>query len=326
MTLQEFLEKKYQEKEITEAKVKDPQQNIVDKLKKWLGAKKSPMPEEVDLVRTIAKNNDEWELYYFINTCVFYEVPHRDNPPQGWYNTAAVAPAGDKVVFLYDKPFLKNTTETKYYREGKEISKEEYRKASEEEKAQKKVKAVVDVGKTLFLVAHEAMHVFRRHHERQQAAKFDDPNLYNIASDMVINRQLMKHYGKIGAQEFKFIDGGVILDKDELSGFKEHYDIKDDDQLKHRLNAEDVYRWLKANANKQKGDKSDQGESEDQQEISKRDLLDKSEIVKVKSGKYKGQYRKIIDRKADGTILTEPISEEEVKKELFGSVKKKRKK
>jgi hypothetical protein len=318
MTLDQFFND-HINKELTEAmEVKEPEGDLIRQIRSQLGAVRTGMPSEVKLVQDILKQNNEWELYYFSKTCVFYEIPHKDNPPAGWYNTAAVAPVKDQVVFLYDKPFLEDTVELKYYRGDKEISKAEYKKASAEEKERKEVRATADVGKTLFLFAHEAMHIFRLHAERQQARKFNDPQLYNIAADMVINRQLMKHYGKIGAQEFKFIDGGVILDGDQLNNFKEFYQISNKDKeeaLKNRLNAEDVYRWLKANA--KKDDKKQQQQQQQQQKVSKDDVFDKADIVKVKKGKYKGEYRKIVDRKDDGTLVTAPLDKpiEEIAKE-----------
>jgi len=312
MKLSEFFEEKLNE-ELSEAMdVKEPEGDLIKALKSQLGAKKVDKPEEIKLVERVTKSYSEWELYYFIQACVFYEVPHKDQPMNGWYNTAAVAPAKGQVIFLFDRPFLEETVEDKYYRGNKEISYKEYKKASDEEKANKEVRAVVDVGKTIFLLAHEAMHIFRYHSERQQQRKFDDPQLYNIAADMVINRQLMNHYGKIGAQDFKFIDGGVILDKKELKDFKEHYNINDDQALKSKMHAEDVYRWLKANAKKKKQQKGQQ-----QEKISREDVFKDADIVKVKKGKYKGEYRKIIKRNNDGSIETAPLDKpiEEIAKE-----------
>lgn len=315
MNLSEFFENKLEETTLSEAmEVKEPEGDLIKAIKSELGARKTDKPEEIKLVEKLVKSYSEWELYYFIQTCVFYEVPHKDQPSGAWYNTAGVAPAKGQVIFLYDKPFLESTIEDKYYRGSKEISYKEYKDASEEEKANKEVRAVVDVGKTIFLVAHEAMHIFRYHAERQQQRKFDEPQLYNIAADMVINKQLMNHYGKIGAQDFKFIDGGVILDKEELKNFKEHYDIQNDDALKTRMNAEDVYRWLRANA------KQKQQKPGEKQKVSKEDVFDKADIVKVKKGKYKDEYRKIIKRNDDGTIETAPLDKpiEEIAKERLG--------
>ena len=124
-----------------------------------LKAIKTPMPRKVFNLMGHFEKNAEFELYEFLDRCVWYKVPRETAPPEPfWYNTAAVSARAERIEFFYDEDFI----------EG-----------------------MKNYNQLAFLIAHEASHIFRLHQDIAEMEKLDQTN-FNIAADMIINHDILK--------------------------------------------------------------------------------------------------------------------------------------
>jgi hypothetical protein len=232
--------------------------NSVAEMRRELDAIRTPIPKAIALIKATLEDNGEYELYEFLENCEFYEVRNKNAP--GWYQTAGVRPSVDVIEFYYDKDFVNKLAKTP--------------------------------GKLIFLIAHEAMHIFRFHEDRQLSAKKKNHKLYNISADAFINNAIMKT-NKIGAWKPSFIEKGIKIPKEFLEKFpdeKYHY-------------TEKLYDFLDKNPETLKINPPE---------------IEVGSIVKVNKGPDKGEYRKVIGINKDGTFLTEPVDIEKEKEKVRG--------
>lgn len=283
---------------------------VMSQLLKALGAKKVPAgPPEIRAAADYMRDNNEFKLYQFLQRCLFFEVP-RGPKKISWYNTAGVTPLGNRnVIFLYDKEFIEGLVDYYVYTkvEGadnkwdqKKVPKAEFARLQKERRPN--TKFGIYQGRLLFLIAHEALHIFRHHTDRQQRAGLDG-GLYNIAADSVINWQLANDIKQIGGEELEFIKDGIMLDpkKFEEWGRKKHGDF----DFRKNLNADVTYQYYLDNK---------QPEEKREKEVSV------GSIVKIKTGKNKGKYIKVTSiNEKDGSIEgTEVDIKEEKRKAKQG--------
>lgn len=227
----------------------------VSQMRQMLDAIETPIPRQIAVVREHLDNMGEFELYEFLQNCEWWEVRNKNAP--GWYRTAAVRPDNGKVEFYYDKDFLDA------------LSKKP--------------------GELMFLIAHEASHIFRFHSDRA-TSQGKDGTLYNVASDMIINNDIMKT-PKIGGWDPKQIEGTLTIPDKFNKEFK--------DQPKAYF-SENMYDWINKN--------KDQLPQQQQQQDQAKDYYAKGGVVRVKST---GEYRKITGKTKDGKIITEPVDIDE---------------
>jgi hypothetical protein len=236
----------------------------VAEMRKEMDAHRTPPPKPIALIKNTLDDYGEYELYEFLELCEFYEVRNKNAP--GWHATAGVRVASpDLIEFYYDKDFINDI-------------------------------AKKSPGQLVFLIAHEAMHIFRYHQDRQQAANKKDAGLYNVAADAFINDSILKS-NKIGAWKPEFIKGGIKIPKDFLKKYndkKYHY-------------TEKLYDFLEKNRDA----------LDDMQEIEAPEI-EVGSIVKVNKGPDKGKYKKVVGINKDGTISTEPVDIEEEKRKVRG--------
>lgn len=237
----------------------------ISEMRRIMDAKKTKAPPAIEKIKSLLANKSEYELYEFLDNCEFWEVRNKNSP--GWYQTAGVRAANDRIEFYYDAEFI--------------------------EKIAKKP------GELMFLIAHEASHIFRYHQDRTQKLGHDHQKA-NIAQDMIINHDIMKT-SEIAGFPPNFIKGGMKMPEK----FAEDY--------KHDKKAyyyENMYKWLEGNPDQdptqQDDDDDEDGDGGDGQQQEK-DYWEKGSIVKVNSGEHKGEYRKITSVNDDGSLETEPV-------------------
>lgn len=240
----------------------------ISEMRSIMDAKKTKAPPAIEKVKALLSNRGEYELYEFLDNCEFWEVRNKNSP--GWYRTAGVRAANDRIEFYYDADFI-NTIAKK-------------------------------PGELMFLIAHEASHIFRYHQDRTQKLGHD-PEMANIAQDMIINHDIMKT-SEIGGFKPEFIEGGMKMPQEFADDFKHD---------KKAYYYENMYNWLEANPkhdprNKEDEDGDGDGDGDQQQE---KDYWQEGSIVKVNSGEHKGEYRKITKVNKDGTLETEPVDIQE---------------
>lgn len=233
----------------------------VEQFRKMLGAVRTKTPKAIAAIKEHLDNVGEFELYEFILNCEWWEVTNKNAPH--WYKTAGVRPANERIEFYYDADFIDNLAKKP--------------------------------GELIFLIAHEASHIFRYHSDRTEA-QGKDPSLSNIAQDAIINHDIMETQ-KIGGWEPKFIEGGIKMpDK-----------FKKENPDKKAYYYENMYDWMLKNKKelqqqKQKGSPQEH------------DYFERGSIVRVKSGPHKDEYRKITGVNKDGTYETEEVDIEEIKR------------
>jgi hypothetical protein len=155
----------------------------IQEMRNAMGAKKTKIPPKLEKIKDYLFNTTEFEMYEFLDSCEFWEVTNKEAP--GWYQTAGVRAANDRVEFYYDKDFINK------------ISKEEL----------------------LFLVAHEASHILRHHEDRTSKAGHEG-NKANIAQDMIINHDILGT-GKIGDIQVKMPEGGMQIPEEFHKDYKD---------------------------------------------------------------------------------------------------------
>jgi len=272
----------------------------IGEMQKVFQAERTSIPRPIALVRQSFIDTQEYELYEFLQFCEWWVVKNKNAP--GWHRTAGVRAANEKIEFYYDKEFIDAI--------GKNPS------------------------QLMFLISHEASHIFRLHQDRQ-AATNRDGNLWNTATDMIINKDIlsnskisnwapaditMEHTGlskeEIAALEQQTGKPWKEL-KDETVGlrvpkeYKEFVD-KNKDKLKMPWSSDNIYEFLIKNEKK----KEKQG---DQKPLPKKDYFEQGTIVKVTSGEHAGEYRKIIKKDSKGGYVTIPVNiQDEIKKVAGG--------
>lgn len=266
---------------------------VLSQMIKLMGAKKKPQgPPEIRAAADYLRDNNEFKLFQFLQRCVFYEVP-RGPKKIHWYNTAGVTPIGNRsVIFLYDKEFIEELVDYYIFTRQGQSDQWDKRKVTKEEFGRVRMskpqntKYGIYQGRLLFLIAHEALHIFRHHTDRQQRAGLDG-KLYNIAADSVINWQLANDIKQIGGEELEFIKNGIMLEPEKFEewGRKKHGNF----DFRKNLNADVTYQYYLDNK---------------QPEPKKREKqIQVGSIVKIKSGKNKDKYIRVtsIDER-DGSI------------------------
>jgi len=258
------------------------------------------LPIGLQIVKLLLTISTEYKLTAFFNTCMFYEVKNEKK-----LNTAGVipwnTPYGLKTVFLYYKPFVDSLGH--YYYDKNEISDQEflvrYSKNPDDPRLE------FDVSRLLFLFAHEGMHIFRNHKERQQAQE-KKHRLYNIAADAVINHTLSHTIKQIAGYDINMIEGGVTLDKQEyLKWLKDKKYIntnnEEEDEFKKYLNADKTYEFYDR-------------KKDDEEEPRKLppEPVKVGDIRKITQGQYKDNYVKVKKVNKDGTYESEIVDLDEI--------------
>ena len=152
---------------------------IVEDAVSELKAVKTAMPRKIFNLMGHFEKNGEFELYEFLDRCVFYKVPRETAPPPPiWFQTAAVSARSERVEFFYDEDFI----------EG-----------------------MKNYNQLALLIAHEASHIFRLHQDITEMEKLD-PSQFNIAADMIINHDILKT-PKLGQYEPQ-----ALTEKDPKTG------------------------------------------------------------------------------------------------------------
>lgn len=273
---------------LNEAKddIKDMQ---IAEMQAHLQAVKTSIPKPIAVIRQSLMDSGEYELYEFIQYCEFWEVKNKN--AQHWYRTAAVRAANDKIEFYYDKDFIESIANKP--------------------------------GMLMFLIAHEADHIFRFHQDRQDSTG-KDGDVWNSATDMIINKDIMASQ-KIGSWKPEEITNEfMIRDEEEKKEAEKYYkkkwdDIKKEvatlrvpkeyadmieknkDSMKLPWTSDRLYNYLtKENKNKKEN-------KEENQNKQKKDYYENGTIVKVNSGEHAGEYRKITGKDNNGKYITIPV-------------------
>lgn len=241
----------------------------IDEVRRMIGAVRTKIPAPIAAVKEHLDNAGEFELYEFLQNCEFWEVTNKNAP--NWYQTAGVRPANERIEFYYDKDFLQSLAK--------------------------------QPGELVFLIAHEASHIFRYHQDRQESQN-KDGELYNIASDAIINHDIMKTE-KIGGWKPNQIEGTVVIPEEFHKEFKEEAKA---------YYSENMYDWMFKNKGKLK---------QKPKPCKTQDYYKEGTVVRVKSGPHKDEYRKITEVNKDGTYETEKVDIEEIKKRAKESLKPK---
>lgn len=232
----------------------------IAEMRKVYQAVRTKTPKAIAVVKEHLDNMGEFELYEFLQNCEFWEVRNKNAP--NWYRTAGVRPANNRIEFYYDADFIQ--------------------------------KIAKKPGLLVFLIAHEASHIFRFHIDRAES-QGKDHTLSNIAQDAVINHDIMAT-DKIGGWKPEFLKGGIEMPKKFLNKYKD----------KKNYYYEFVYDWMLKNK------KELEPEKQESQPLKSGDL------VRVKSGPQKGEYREIVSTNKDGTHNTKKVDINEIVKEKYG--------
>ena len=239
----------------------------MEEYRKILDAVKVKTPPQIEKAKALFLNEGEYELYAFLDRCIFYEVRNKNAP--GWHNTYGVRPANhNEIEFYFDKDFLiKNSKNPREF---------------------------------LYVLAHEALHIFRYHMGRSEF-KFKYSTLMdNVAQDMVINNDIDEIKNIAGISVAQPEDPKPLTLPDE---FKKHVNNNRQEYYYER-----VREWL---------DK----QQEQIKKQTKKEMLKPGSIVKVKKGDNAGEYRKIksVRKKPNGEYeyVTVPLTDKE-KRDIFG--------
>jgi len=233
----------------------------VQQMRQVMDAVRTSIPGPLATAKSHFANSGEYELFEFLDNCEFWDVRNKNSP--GWYQTAAVRATPDRIEFYYDKEFIDT------------ISKKP--------------------GELFFLIAHEASHIFRFHIDRTKA-KGHDPDLANVAQDMIINHDIVDLTPTVGGFKPDLIEGGLMPSDDF------HKQHKDKKELYYY---EYMYNWLQANPDQ---DPTKQPQQSDQKP---KDYWEEGSICKVNSGDDEGEYVRITKVNDDGTFETEPVDLEQ---------------
>ena len=281
---------------IAEAKSSDVETVSIAEYRKILQAVRTSIPKPIALVRQSFLDTGEYELYEFIQFCEWWQVKNKDAP--NWQRTAGVRAVDDKIEFYYDIDFIRSIASTP--------------------------------SKLMFLIAHEASHIFRYHEDRANETN-KDKKMWNIATDMVINKDILSH-DKISSWKPSDITlENVIEDDNEIKELeksegqkwstlkdkpvglripKDYHDfVKKNKEMKMPYSSDNVY----AHIFKQ------MKEQEKKAPKVKKDYFAVGTIVRVKSGKHEGEYRKITKQKKDGTYITIPVDIQKEIERMTGS-------
>jgi hypothetical protein len=245
---------------------------------KRLDAAKTRTPAPIAAIKTHLYTTGEYELYEFLENCEWWEVRNKDAP--GWPGTAGVSMGPDKIYFVYDKDFI--------------------------DRLAKKPSQLI------LLVAHEASHILRFHHDRSVAAK-QKPDLSNVAQDMIINDDILRSEKIAGWKpEMPTLSSIKELEKDEediVIGHTIPDKFRDDfkDVGRKAYYSENMYNWL--NANEEEREKAEGAPQE-------KDYFEEGALVRVNET---GEYKRITKVNKDGTYDTESIDIEKEIAKVKGS-------
>lgn len=231
----------------------------VQQMRKVMDAVRTSIPSSIATVKSQFANSGEYELFEFLDNCEFWEVRNKNSP--SWYQTAGVRATPDRIEFYYDKDFI--------------------------EKISKKPNELV------FLIAHEASHIFRYHIDRTKSQGHDG-DLANVAQDMIINHDIVDLTPSVGGFKPELVEGGLMPSKEFHAQHKDKKDL---------YYYEYMYKWLQANPDEDPTKQPE--ESESQQEP--QDYWKEGSICKVNSGDDEGEYVKITKVNKDGSVETEPV-------------------
>jgi len=243
----------------------------VAKMRELMGAIRTKAPKAIAAVKEHLDNVGEFELYEFLQNCEFWEVRNKNAPH--WHQSAGVRPGNGRIEFYYDADFIDRLAKSP--------------------------------GQLIFLIAHEASHIFRYHIDRTES-QGKDPALSNIAQDAIINHDILET-PKIGGWDPKFIKD----EKGKDFGIRMPKKFKKDFPDKKAYYYENMYDWILKNKSQLKGKGKGEGEGEGEQ-----DYFAEGSIVRVKSGTHKDEYRKITKVNKDGTYETEEVDINKIKEEL----------
>jgi hypothetical protein len=223
----------------------------LDAWEKSIGAEPVLEPDVITPIRKQWKETEPY-MYTFLKKCVWYKVTKGG---YGWGNTMGVAPFSNGIKFFYDEKFLHS----------------------------------LNLNELIFLLCHEAGHIFRFTHEREKKQHLNH-DVMNRASDMVINHDLTT-INKIGPWEAKMPEKtpGLMPPKefiDEMKKSKNKND-SDDDFLKKGFLTSAVYRWLTEHPEQQE----DKGEGE-------KKPLSVGDIVKINNENKHGRIKNITKNKS----------------------------
>lgn len=299
-----FFDKLFNETEDLLFESTETTEKVMSELMKYYKAIPRPSgPVEIRSASNYLKSTGEYKLYQFLQNCKFLEVPSGQGLPN-WYETAGVTPPiNGKVLFLYDANFV--TKCVKFYYKDKQIEKKEFNRLNKEGVSDDDLK--IDQSELLFLIAHEALHVYRFHGETARK-KGLNASTHNTAADSIINYQLENDIKVIGKDRVKMIKNGIMIPKDKFMAWaakKPEYKGKNFRQL---LNSEITYQfYLETEKEKPKPPPEP---SKD---------LKVGDIVHVKGGKGKGKYIKITSISKKGKIKGDVVDIADEKKKFKAS-------
>lgn len=268
-----------------------------------LDLEKTKIPPVIATIKAHFLNSNEFELFEFLDNCVFYNA--RVNKLVGIYN---------KTRFIYIDDSKKNKEGQIELPPGINPNLIEwiwFRTAAVRVTERGLIEFSYDEqfinnlakqpGALAFLIAHEASHILRFHIDRTQAAHHD-PHKSNSAQDMIINYDI-EQTPQIGGWK------PIVWEKALLPPSKFHKDFEKIGKKAYYY--ENMYNWMLVNAKKERGEKGEEGG----ESTPPMDYYKEGQIVKVNSGDHKGEYRKITNKKKDGTYETEEVDiAEEIKK------------
>lgn len=273
--------------------ISEAKESSDDQLHRELQAENVATPVGIAKVRRTLYSNKEYELYEFLSNCEWWIV--RNKNAEGWHGTAGVRATHGVIEFYYDEDFMKAISASS--------------------------------GQLMFLIAHEASHIFRLHADRQDFAN-KNGEVWNTATDMIINKDILET-PKIGAyppeditNEHAGFNKEKIAELEKQTGLpwevlkrktiglrvpKSYHEFvkKYKDKIKLAYTSDGMYNYLLKDAKK----KPPNGKQP------KRDYFADGTIVKVSSGKHAGEYRRIVRKDKQGGYITVPVDiQAEIKK------------
>lgn len=208
--------------------------------------KRVPMPKKIAKAQNLFLTKGEYELYEFLDVCVFYEVdPEFEKVAQGgWYRTMGVRAIHDRVEFFFDAEFLEKTLNT--------------------------------YEKIMFLIAHEASHIFRLHQDLAISHKINNSRQWNVAADIAINYDILNRTETIAGLKPAKLENSCYM---EQTDFLKDVHKKEGDKSIHALR---IYEYLnRTNKDKKKDNKVK--------------FYKVGDVVKIDKGPDKGKYAEIIE-------------------------------
>ena len=145
-------------KTLEEVLLEAQEEKGIDQLRAIIRAERAQTPKVIGLLKAHLLNQNEFELYEFLERCDWWEAKIGHPIPPIWYATGGVRVNSSGVIeFYYDANYLQN-------------------KAKEP-------------GNLVAFIAHEASHIFRFHQDRENSTG-RDYSTWNVATDMVINHDI----------------------------------------------------------------------------------------------------------------------------------------